>query len=64
MANPTVEDIDRLETVLRDLREERGEMERVVVAGREVAAEIRRAANTAGEAAGMISMEVGRLRRG
>jgi hypothetical protein len=57
-------DLDRLDELLRDLLNERGEIERVIATGRDVADKIRQAANTAGEAAGSISMEAGRLRRG
>lgn len=56
-------DLDRLEDLLRDLRNERGEIEAAIARGHDVAGEIRRAANQAGEAAGMIGMEVSRLRR-
>lgn len=59
----TTEDLDRFEDLIRDLRNERGELESVISRGHDVAREIKSAANTAGEAAGMISMEVQRLRR-
>lgn len=58
------DEIDRLEEMIRNLAHERSELESAIERGREVAREIRSAANTAGEVAGMISMEVGWLRRG
>jgi hypothetical protein len=57
------EALDCLEGLVRDLQNERGEIEAAIAKGREVANEIRRAARQAGEAAGMIGMEISRLRR-
>lgn len=56
-------DLDRLEDIMRDLRNERGEIEAAISRGREVADEIGRAAQRANEAAGWIANEASRLRR-
>lgn len=56
-------DLDRLEHLVRDLHNERGEIEAAISRGHDVAGEIRRASQQAEEAAGTIGMEVSRLQR-
>lgn len=56
-------DLDRLEELFREFREERYAIEAAVAANREVAADIRRAAGLANDAAASISYEASRLRR-
>lgn len=59
----TDEALDRLEELVRDLSEQRAELEAAIERGRGVADAIRSAARAANEAASMISMEASRLRR-
>lgn len=56
-------DLDRLDELIRQLSIERAKIEASINTGRDVAAEIRRAARSANKAAGQISYEASRLRR-